>query len=184
MNYFQLFQSGGEIVHLVSLGGDSSLGPKSAHKNQISRKYAKKTVKRQNLLGWLGRLTIENKTFHSVEDPMTLKSTKLTPISRNTPLSKMSKVTEMVETNIVGTLHLQFAIIVDDRSHSSKNTRFIGIFARYPDSQDQDSAFTSVLAISLYLGELTLNADVSTKVHSVYERHSTCILSMIGDYDL
>jgi len=87
------------------------------------------TDKAKNVFGWLDWVCSNLLPFNFVADQKTREYSTLSPISINSLMSYMEKVTKTVEEKISAELPSQFALVIDAWTH--KSTHYVALFASY-----------------------------------------------------
>ena len=84
--------------------------------------------KAENVFSWVKWVTIKGLPFSFVEDESTRQFSKLEPISKQSLLSYMKKITVSVEESIKAELPSKFGIVIDGWSDMATSTHYFAIF--------------------------------------------------------
>ena len=89
------------------------------------------TKKASNIFSWLRWISLEGLLFPFVEDNLTAEYTKLKPITRQTFVTYLEKLTLLVERQVAANLPEMFGFVFDGWTDFGTSTHYFAIFACY-----------------------------------------------------
>ena len=141
--------------------------------------------KAENVFSCVKRVTIKGLPFSFVEDESTRQFSKLEPISKQSLLSYMEKITVSVEESIKAELPSKFGIVIDGWSDLATSTHYLAIFGCYPDPKSSKLAKAPLLAFSPLQDEERYDANSHCTLISetlrLFGKNETNLSFMVSD---